>query len=123
MNDSQGHTGSAYSRRLRRALQAAVSIFLLTVFTSSAALAWGPETHLLLTKWAMQTLPPPLQGYFEAYQADILQHANDPSHWMVKDRFEQQRHYIFLDAYGRFPYLKLPHAYQAAIRTFGAKKV
>ncbi|MGH9397413.1 MAG: hypothetical protein ACRD18_11260, partial [Terriglobia bacterium] len=99
------------------------AFFCLGLLAASPALAWGPNTHLLVTKWAMQTLPPPLQGYFEAYQQDILGHVNDPDQWVAKDRFERARHYIYLDDYGRFPYLKLPHSYKAAVQAYGAKKV
>lgn len=96
---------------------------LLALLMSSPAFAWGPETHTLVTQWAIQTLPQPLQAYFSAYQQDILQHANDPDQWMKKDRFEASRHYIFLDSYSRFPYLKLPHSYKAALAQYGAKRV
>lgn len=96
---------------------------LLIVLCASPALAWGPKGHVLVTKWAVETLPDPLKGYFEAYQQELLAHVNDPDEWMKKDRFEAARHYIYLDEYGRFPYLKLPHSYQAAIRSFGAGRV
>lgn len=102
-------------------LPAAGAIFALLL--ASPAWAWGPKAHVLVTKWAMQTLPFPLQGYFEAYQQDILAHTQDPQNWIAKDPLERDRHYIQLDAYGRFPYLKLPRSYNAAIKAFGAKRV
>lgn len=108
-------------RRGRAAGYAAA--LLIIIFCASTALAWGPKGHVLVTKWAVETLPDPLKGYFEAYQQELLAHVNDPDEWMKKDRFEAFRHYIYLDEYGRFPYLKLPHSYQAAIRNFGAGRV
>ena len=100
-----------------------LALVLFAFLSCSPAFAWGPRTHLLVTKWAFQTLPAPLQGYFSAYGQDILEHVNDPDQWEKKDRFEQWRHRIFLDSYGRFPYLNLPHSYKAAVKQYGAKRV
>lgn len=116
-----GDTSIRWDSRALSSIPLFCFVFLFLVV--SPAFAWGPKAHLLVTRWAMQTLPAPLQGYFEAYRQDILDHVNDPDAWMAKDRFEQPRHYIYLDTYGRFPYLRLPHSYKAAIRLYGAKKV
>jgi hypothetical protein len=85
--------------------------------------AWGPEAHRLVTGWALQTLPPQIDGYFQANRQFILEHINDPDQWMKKDRYERFRHYIFLDDYGSFPYLKLPHSYKDAVQHFGSHRV
>ncbi len=102
-----------------------ILLLLAASFLVSAvpALAWGPQAHALVEKWAIQTLPAPLRGYFGAYQKDILDHVNDPLQWEKKDRFEAWRHYIFLNSYGRFPYLKLPHDYKDAVAKYGARHV
>jgi hypothetical protein len=119
---------NSYPKRVRRNLRAArlsqfVGIFILGLLASSPALAWGPETHQLVTNWALETLPQPLQGYFQAYRQFLLAHVNDPDVWMKKDRFERSRHFIYLDDYGRFPYVKLPHSYQEAVKQYGARRV
>lgn len=93
------------------------------LFISAPAQAWGPEAHLLVTRWAVQTLPGTLQAFFEANQPALLSHVNDPDAWMKKDPYERMRHYIFLDSYGRFPYLKLPHSYQKAVEKYGKGKI
>lgn len=121
-NIRAAHPLASEPKRIIAAFNVAFAL-LLVLLMCSPALAWGPETHALVTQWAIQTLPEPLQGYFGAYRQDILQHVNDPDQWMKKDRFEQSRHYIFLDTYGRFPYLKLPHSYKAALAQYGAKRV
>ncbi len=71
----------------------------------------------------MSTLPPPMRAFFEHNRGFLLAHANDPRQWTKKDRYEKMRQYIFLDKYGSFPYLKLPHNYQAAVQVFGEGKV
>lgn len=124
MKKTHAGRANASTRRSLRAGAITVSTAALLAFLScSQALAWGPQTHTLVTNWAIQTLPEPLQGYFSAYRQDLLRHVNDPDLWMKKDRFEQWRHYIFLDSYGRFPYLKLPHSYKAALAEYGARRV
>lgn len=122
MNKTHILSASAYKEG-RVGVFALSTVLAFVSLASSPALAWGPQTHVLVTKWAIQTLPPTLRGYFGAYSQDILQHVNDPDLWMKKDRFERLRHYIFLDSYGRFPYLKLPHSYKAAVGQYGAKRV
>lgn len=119
MQKSHSHVATDSGRRLAGGF----IVFLLAILISSPALAWGPEAHILVTKWAIQTLPDPLKGYFEAYQGELLAHVNDPAAWIKKDRFEAARQYIYLDEYGRFPYLKLPHSYEAAVHEYGARRV
>ncbi len=99
-----------------RMLLLAVAVFALTPLP---ALAWGPQAHRLADDWAIGTLPPNLRNYFQENRNYILAHANDPAEWMKKDRYEQMRHFIFLDKYGIFPYLELPHSYKAAVAKYG----
>lgn len=101
-----------------------LGILILSLLASSSlALAWGPETHQMVADWALQTLPPEIQSYFQANRQVLSEHANDPSRWMKKDRYERFRHYIYLDTYGRFPYLKLPHSYQEAVARYGKGRI
>ncbi|MGH9355502.1 MAG: hypothetical protein ACRD10_05170 [Terriglobia bacterium] len=93
------------------------------LFISAPAQAWGPEAHQLVADWAVQTLPDPLQAFFAANHAMLLAHADDPDEWMKKDPYERMRHYIFLDSYGRFPYLKLPHSYTQAVARYGKGRI
>ncbi len=91
--------------------------------TPRLALAWGSGANRLAVRWAVDTLPVSIRKYFIAHRPYLLQHVNDPSQWMKKDRYERMRHYIFLDHYGMFPYLDLPHSYQAAVGEYGAGKI
>lgn len=98
-------------------------IFALGMFSPAPALAWGPAAHRVAEDWAINTLPPPLQQFFRNHRDYLLAHANDPRDWARNDRYEKMRQYIFLDKYGVFPHLKLPHNYQAAVEVYGAGKV
>jgi len=98
-------------------LRLAVSLGLILTAAPSA-FAWGPGAHRLADRWAVETLPPELRGFFEANRQFVVEHANDPDAWMEKDTFERKRHYIYLDKYGMFPYLNLPHSYKAATEQY-----
>jgi len=87
------------------------------------ACAWGPQTHRLADDWAIGTLPANLHNYFQSNRDFILEHASDPEEWTKKDRYERMRHYIFLNKYGMFPYLELPHSYRAAVNKYGLKHI
>ena len=84
--------------------------------TTRPAYAWGPEAHRPCNDWAIGTLAAGVRGFFQANRSFILAHSNDPEEWTKKDRYERMRHYIYLDKYGIFPYLELPHSYRAAGR-------
>jgi hypothetical protein len=98
-------------------------LLLVWLAACTSAQAWGPQGRQLVSRWAIATLPEPIQAFFRAHSSAILNHVNDPDVWMKKDRYEQFRHYIYLDAYGRFPYLKLPHAYKAAVQQYGSRHI
>lgn len=103
-----------------RILAAVLAGWLLA---GSAAYAWGPTAHRLVNRWAVETLPRDLRGFFEANRQFLIDHANDPDSAMEKDRHERERHYIYLDKYGMFPYLKLPHSFDRAVERYGRGRV
>ncbi|MGH9327082.1 MAG: hypothetical protein ACRD2B_10440 [Terriglobia bacterium] len=115
--------GLERNRRLTSWAGNVAGLILLTLLASPVCLAWGPQAHRLTTRRAVDTLPPTMKSFFQAHLPDLLAHVNDPSQWMKKDRYERLRHYICLDAYGRFPYLKLPHSYQQAIQQYGKRRI
>jgi hypothetical protein len=106
-----------------RLLALLFAMLAVALMTATPALAWGPRAHQLVDDWAIGTLPGNLHNYFQANRSFILQHANDPEEWTKKDRYERMRHYIFLDKYGMFPYLKLPHSYKAAVQKYGLRHI
>src|ERR1019366_348060 len=65
--------------------------------TGTAAFAWGPTAHRLANRWAIETLPPEIRGFFEANRQFLVEHSNDVDSAMAKDPFERKRHYIYLD--------------------------
>lgn len=99
------------------------AVLVAWLVSGPVAYAWGPTAHRLVNRRAVSTLPPEIRGFFEANRQFLIDHANDPDVAMQKDRHERERHYIYLDSYGRFPYLKLPHAFETAVAQYGAGRV
>jgi hypothetical protein len=95
----------------------------LYLFSPGSASAWGPAAHDIVNTWAVQTLPPEVRSFFRANRQFLVDHANDPEEWMKKDRYERKRHYIYLDKYGLFPFLSLPHEFPRAIERYGSGRV
>jgi hypothetical protein len=100
-----------------------VAILALWLLAVDPLAAWGPTGHDIVNTWAIQTLPPEMRGFFEANRQFIVEHANDPDTWMAKDRYERKRHYIYLDKYGIFPFLGLPHSFKQAVEQYGSGRV
>jgi hypothetical protein len=111
------------NRRLRLEGLAVAALLLLRLLPAGSAYAWGPTAHDIVNTWAIHTVPPEIRGFFEANRQFLVEHANDPDEWMKKDRYERKRHYIYLDKYGFFPYLELPHAYQGAVDRYGLGRI
>lgn len=107
---------------LRACLRLGLALFVWLV-ACRGGLAWGPAAHRLVNNWAVQTLPYEIRGFFEANRQFLIDHANDPVSWMEKDRYERKRHYIYLDKYGMFPYLDLPHSFQRAVEKYGSGRI
>jgi hypothetical protein len=101
-------------------LVAMLALWLLIVHPMAA---WGPAGHDIVNTWAIQTLPSEMRGFFEANRQFIVEHANDPDEWMKKDRYERKRHYIYMDKYGIFPFLSLPHSFKQAVERYGSGRV
>jgi hypothetical protein len=116
------HAGKSRSATRRSCVALVFGIGLLFCGASSAD-AWGPTAHRLTIRSAIETLPPEMRGFFEANRQFLIEHANDPDAWMAKDTFERKRHYIYLDKYGVFPYLNLPHSYQAATQQYFKSRI
>lgn len=95
------------------------------VFFAAAgtAFAWGPAAHRTVNGNAVDTLPPEIRHFFEANRQFLVDHANDPAEWMKKDLYERKRHYIYLDKYGTFPYLDLPHSFKDATFKHGTRRI
>ena len=86
-------------------------------------LAWGANGDKLVVNKAIDTLPLDVRSFFEANRAFLVQHVTDPLDEQAQTPAERHNHYLYLDKYGRFPFLALPRSYKAAVSKFGKSKL
>jgi hypothetical protein len=96
---------------------------LILLAPAAGAFAWGPTAHRTVNSLAVDTLPLEIRYFFEANRQFLAEHANDPDQWMQQDPYERKRHYLYLDKYGMFPYLGLPHGFKQATEKFGSRRI
>lgn len=87
----------------------------------ASAHAWGFEAHAFIMAGAIELLPPAIRPFFEANRTFLVEHTIDPDLWRTAGFAEEPpRHFIDIDAYGRYPFSELPRAYDAALKKYGA---
>lgn len=100
-------------------LVAVLLIFLL--FAPSTAGAWGFETHKFIVSRAIELLPDAIRPFYEANRVFVVEHAIDPDLWRTAGfTDEPPRHFVDMDAYGKYPFKDLPRDYDAALEKYGA---
>ncbi len=115
--------GDRLSNRSRNlSIVALVCLAALASFPRHA-FAWGSNAHKLVVNKAIDTLPPDIRSFFEANRSDLLQHVTDPLDAETKTPAERHNHFLYLDKYGRFPFITLPRNYKAAVSKFGKSKL
>jgi hypothetical protein len=107
----------------RASLAICASLVLIVVAMPREGHAWGPTAHRSINSSAVDTLPPEIRHFFEANRRVLIEHANDPDEWMKKDPYERKRHYLYLDKYGTYPYLDLPHNFKDATFKYSTRRI
>lgn len=99
------------------AIVIALSVFVLH---PAPAAAWGFEAHHFIVDRAIELLPAAIRPFFEKHRTFVVAHTVDPDLWRTVGWEEEgPRHYLDMDAYGRFPFTDLPREYGTAIQKFG----
>jgi hypothetical protein len=105
---------------MRRAAAAPIFVALLALLVPSPAAAWGFETHKFIVSRAIDLLPDAIRPFFQANRVFVVEHAIDPDLWRNAGfTDEPPRHFVDIDAYGKYPFAKLPRDYKAALAKFG----
>ena len=99
-------------------------LIVLLVFAMVAmprpAAAWGFEVHKYIMTRVIPLLPAEIRPFFERYQTTIVEHSIDPDLWRTAGwQEEPPRHFLDMDAYGAYPFPKLPRDYNEAVLQFG----
>lgn len=88
------------------------------------AAAWGFETHKFIMSRAIDLLPDAIRPFFDANRITIVEHVIDPDLWRLAGFLDEPpRHFLDIDAYGKYPYADLPRDYDEAVKKFGAETV
>jgi hypothetical protein len=101
-----------------------VFVCLLVLASSRPADAWGFDLHRTITERAIAMLPDGLRPFFETNKAFVAEHSIDPDLWRNAG-FEEEppRHFVDLDAYGAYPFEKLPRDFDQAVTQHGREFV
>jgi hypothetical protein len=100
---------------------AAALLVLLVMLLPAPAEAWGFDGHRLITRRAIELLPPELKPFFEHYKEEIVMRSVDPDLWRNVGWDEDPNHFLDFGAteYGAYPFAELPRDYNAALEKFG----
>ena len=84
------------------------------------ASAWGFDAHKFIMERTIALLPAELRPFFERHRTTIVEHVIDPDLWRTAGWEEEPpRHFLDLDAYGAYPFDKLPRDFDHAVAQYG----
>jgi hypothetical protein len=96
-------------------------LLIVLLCVPSTAGAWGFETHKFIVSRAIELLPEAIRPFYEANRVFVVEHAIDPDLWRTAGfTDEPPRHFLDMDAYGKYPFKDLPREYDAALEKYGA---
>jgi hypothetical protein len=100
--------------------KATAMLALAALLMPSPAMAWGFETHKFIVSRAIDILPAEIRPFFQANRVFVVEHCIDPDLWRIAGfTDEPPRHFVDIDAYGKYPFSELPRDYDAAVAKFG----
>jgi len=97
---------------------------LVLLMVPAPVQGWGFSVHRFIMAEAIDRLPEDLRRILEPHRVFLTEHSIDPDLWRTAG-FEEEppRHFLDLDAYGDYPFVALPQAYEAAVAKFGSSHV
>jgi hypothetical protein len=98
-------------------------LLVLVLGAAAPGQTWGPRAHLLLNRYALQNLPPPLQAAMSARADVVVEMANAADARKSTVAGEAERHFIDLDRYGPYPFADVPRELNVLIQRYGAERV
>ena len=119
----------------------AVSCMVAAVMSATPAGAWGFTAHFIITRAAVEALPPGLRGFYESHVDFIAAHSIDPDKWRWDDLDwstvcspergfpalegdERPRHFLDADAVAPYPFSEIARdfeQYQTAVGRHGIR--
>jgi hypothetical protein len=90
--------------------------------------AWGVEVHRLITRRAIDALPPALQPIYAPYRAFVVEHSVDPDEWRVAGLrgemgLEDPNHFFEIATMGvPEPFTGVPRDWPTLVSRFGVDR-
>jgi hypothetical protein len=113
---------------MKRMAGIALIAALAVLFGSEAGVsAWGMDVHRMITRRAIDGLPPEMKPYFLAKADFITEHVVEPDLWIVaglsgKLGNEAPNHFLDYDGFKEpFPFTGVPHEWDAVVQKYGAE--
>jgi len=126
---SLGCHSTRASRRIPALFRSfALSVFLVAILLilPPSAFAWDSHTHKLITRLAVEALPPsPLAQTFAHNERQLEEYSVDPD-TVLRAQYgeaEARRHYIDLEYFGAFPFAALEPNFATMETKFGARRL
>src|ERR1700737_5249235 len=105
---------------MRHAKAVISALALVALLMPSPAAAWGFETHKFIVSRAIDILPAAIRPFFQANRVFVVEHVIDPDLWRTAGFVDEPpRHFLDIDAYGKYPFSELPRDYDAALAKYG----
>ena len=104
---------------MRRTVVACTVVML--AFAPAPAQAWGFAAHRLITRHAIDLLPPELKPFFQRFKEEIVMRVVDPDLWRNVGWEDDPNHFLDFGVreYGAYPFQALPREHGAALEKFG----
>lgn len=107
--------------RMRHVASAFVVALMVCWLQPARVVTWGFGGHRFITGRAVDLLPPDLRPFFQKYRTTVVEHSIDPDTYRTMGFTEETpRHFMDMDAYGRFPFASIPHDHTEAVATYGS---
>lgn len=104
-----------------------MAVALVVLGAQPVVSAWGLGVHRLITRRAIDGLPPEVKPFFLAQADFIVEHSVDPDLWRVADltsKFgnEDPNHFLDFDGFkDPFPFRNVPREWDAVVQKYGAE--
>lgn len=106
---------------MKRRGRITITLLVIVVFAQAPLGAWSLDVHQFIMDRAIGLLPDPIRPFFEKHRVFLMEHTIDPDLWRNAGfGDEPPRHFVDMDAYGRFPFPDLPEDYDRAVEKHGA---
>jgi hypothetical protein len=92
-------------------------IFIFIIFPRTGS-CWGFYAHRQINTLAVFLLPPEMLLLFKPNINFLAEHATDPDKRRYAVAQEGMKHYIDIDHYGVYPFTRLPHKWDDAVKKF-----